>query len=277
MSEKEIWMYQIGDLVTWLQTCQLADVQVERDVKCRGYSDNLLKWLAVRFRTKHGRKRGIRHQLGKTKEERDLALNAPPETWIVGLNAALESLYEVASCRTGHLLLIEMQDSTAAHAPVKHRSYYDGKGIFNIEFWCGKRDSSASGRQTILLTNVGEATSYPRLWETCVWGGITLDGREEDPEELDGEIRSGYGATDDSYGVPSTWNCGEFGEEMRSDYFAFQDGNGQTLLIIHRLDAATGRQIVPRTHYKERDPIGFAVKKSIYRAKLARYFGIEPR
>jgi len=275
MSEKEIFLQQIHKLVTWLNTCQLPDVQAERDIPPQAFSESFVKWLAVRFRTKHGRKRGIKCQIGKTREEITLSLNTTPEMWIVGLDTSRMCLHEVVSSRTSRLLLIEMSDSTACHPPVQNRTYYDERGVFNIEFVCEKNNSGAGGHQAIHLTNVGQATIYGRIGSKCVWGGINLDGESVDPQDLDDDMRSYNDEFCNGYGIPSTRMCGIFDSKMYSDYFAIHGENDQLLMIVHRIDATMKSQIVAAESYKERDPVGFALRKAACRARLSQYFGIE--
>ena len=273
MSEKEEFLAQIDHLLTWLYACQLPDVQAERDIPPNTYSENFVKWLAVRFRTKHGRKGSM--QIGKTKEERILLMNTTPATWIVGLQAARISLHEVTSFGTSRLLLIEMSDSTAAHVPVEYHTHYDENGIFNIKFICEKYKSGPSGLQEIRLTNIGQAVPYGRIGSKCVWGGINLDGESVDPQDLDDDMRSYNDELCNGYGVPSTRMCGIFDSKMYSDYFAIHGENDQLLMIVHRIDATMKSQIVADESYKERDPVGFALRKAACRARLSQYFGIE--
>jgi len=266
MSEKEEFLAQIDHLLTWLYACQLPDVQAERDIPPNTYSENFVKWLAVRFRTKHGRKGSM--QIGKTKEERILLMNTTPATWIVGLQAARISLHEVTSFGTSRLLLIEMSDSTAAHVPVQYHTHYDENGIFNIKFICEKYKSGRSGLQEIRLTNVGQAVPYGRIGSKCVWGGINFEGESVDPEEFKDEMCGYNDMLAPPYGYVATQNCGKFAEEMRSEYFVLYNETEQPLVIVHRVDGAVRNQTLTRQSYKEKDPVGFALKKAAYRASM---------
>jgi hypothetical protein len=275
MSEKDIFVSQLQKLVTWLYTCQLPDVQTENDIPTQDYSRSFIEWLAVRFRTKHGRRGSIKWQIGKTKEEITLALNTTPEMWILQLNAMHTCLHEVVSSGTTRLLLIEMSNSSGSHPPVQHRTYYDESGIFNIEFICDECNSGVQRSQVLHVTNVGQARTYGKIGTKCYWGGINSDGETVGPDDISDDMRMYNDEFANKYGVPSMIMCGVFGTQMQSDYFAMCDENEVPLMNVRRIHANTKSAVVNGASYKERDPVAFAMKMAVYRARLRHHFGIQ--
>ena len=209
---------------------------------------------------------------------RELFLNTTPQMWIKGLEEACVCLHEVRQSGNSRLLLIEMTAHGAPHVPVQYVPYYDETGVLNLEFICAKHDDDMTGNHVISLTDVGQGT-YGVIRSKCFWGGIDCAGECIDATNCDDDTHQYmYGGEFDRYGMPLTKDCGTFEDDMLSDYFALHDENERLLLTIHRIasvpaavDTIMEDPVVAAQSYQQRDPVGFAQKKVLYRARLRQY------
>jgi len=85
------------------------------------------------------------------------------------------------------------------------------------------------------------------------------------------------GESYNQYGISLTFDMGTFDTDTYSDYIDFRDSDDNPSFIVHRVSVASARPAPanpPDETYKQKDPVGFALKKEAYRLKLGQHFGV---
>jgi len=259
MGQREEFEAQIVHLLAWLRTCTERNVDINGDIATQCYKENFLMFLKFRFLK-------MRSCYGNG-----------PKDWLRSLAATAASLHQTP---LGGLMLVEMFD-TGKEDPALHTSFYDDNAVLNIEFVCKKCDETSASdgdggmRQSVRLTILAEGTYW--IQAACGYGGVGTNGDEikrygsqlKDPTW--GVQCAERGCSNGRYGTTTSLDMGTFDADTESDYVEFRDTRGRACLIVHRIAAASASAAParpPTKRWRERDPVGFALRKAQMRARM---------